>query len=221
MTRNADRVGRIWADAERVAEKRAAERAARRAGPGRDGEPLVLIETLAEDANAQARRVWALDAIERLFRRWFDEAGSAAALRDAHERYRIARAVEADWLRALALTTPARFHRLKPDAEEFALAPAAIGASAPQPSGADARARLSRAAIAAGPRGWGALSDLLAERMPLRAIARRRRIRNADVRGVIEAALDAVRAAKVYERRKWRVPIRRAVGGVSAEKRRA
>jgi hypothetical protein len=195
--------------AERVAAAKARERASRRAGPGRDGAPLELIETLAEDANVRVRRVWAVDAIERLFQRWFAEAVDARALRAAHDRYRLVRAIEADWERALALQSPARFHRLRPDAEEFALAPVAIGASAHQPAGEDARARLGRAAAAAGPRGWGALCDLIVLRAPLRVIARRRRIRDTHVRAVIEAALDAVAAEKIYERRKWRVPIRR------------
>lgn len=177
------------------------ERDSRLRGAGRDGQPHEVLETMAEDGNALERRVWAVDHIERLFR--FDKIDE--------EAYRIARCLEADWLALTSCRTPARFHRIKPGADDFCVLPAAIGAGAPGPRRDIASDNLRRAhqAAACAVR-WGVLTDLVLEGRGLREIEVRRTLRRG--RGVaatiIAEGLSAIGAARVYETTKWRVPVR-------------
>lgn len=189
-----------------------AERLSRAQGPGRDGDPGETVETLAHDANEKVRRVWVCDQIECLFQRRFAAARAGAALEVQYERYRIARSLEADWLAVMQVRTPVRFHRVRPDAEEFALMPAGIGAGAPQPRLDEARQALKRAAAAVETDlAWHVLFDLVVDGRGLRDIERRRRLRHATAAGIIDEALDAISAARVYETRKWRVQVKGAV----------
>jgi hypothetical protein len=202
----------VAARAERRERAALAERRSKAKGPGRDGQPLETIETQTDEGNEKVRRVWAVDSVERLFQSWFQRASRSRTVRERlYERYRIARSLEADWLSALHLRQPNRFHRIRPDSDEFCVMPAGIGAAAPQPRVDEARQNLKRAAAAVHEElDWAILQDFILDGRGLREIERRRRLRNGEAPMIIEQALDRVAEAQVYETRKWRVQVKKA-----------
>ena len=203
----------IAARAEKRQRAAAAERRSKANGPGRDGQALDTIETQTDEGNEKVRRVWAVDSVERLFQSWFQRASRSRTVRERlYERYRIARSLETDWLSALHLRQPNRFHRVRPDSDEFCVMPAGIGGGAPQPRVDEARQNLKRAAVAVGEElDWSVLQDFILDGRGLREIERRRRLRNGEAPMIVEQALDRVAEAQVYETRKWRVQVKRAV----------
>jgi hypothetical protein len=207
------RIGEIEARAERRLRAAETERRSKAKGPGRGGKKRETIETLTDEGNEKVRRVWAVDALERLFQSWFERSSRSKSVRERlYERYRIARSLEADWLSSLNLRQPNRFHRIRPDAEEFCVMPAGIGRAAPQPRIDEARQTLKRAAAAVGETlDWAVLQDLILDGRGMREIERRRRLRNGEAPMIVEAALDRIAEARVYEMRKWKVQVKRAL----------
>jgi hypothetical protein len=55
------------------------------------------------------------------------------------------------------------------------------------------------------------LQDFILDGRGVRDIERRRRLRNGEAPSVIEQALDRVAEAQVYETRKWRVQVKKAL----------
>jgi hypothetical protein len=199
--------------AERRGRAARTERRSKAKGPGREGHALETIETMTDEGNEKVRRVWAVDSVERLFQSWFSRLSRSRTVRERlYERYRIARSLEADWLSALNLRQPSRFHRIHPGSEEFCVMPAGVGAGAPQPRIDEARQNLKRAAAAVGETlDWAVLQDFILDGRGLREIERRRRLRNGEAPLIIEQALDRVADAQVYETRKWQVQVKRAL----------